>query len=70
VNEGEVEFPVDGMAAGCRVVVDGLDEPAFDVYGMDTLQAVSIASNIESLVKRLSSKFDFFWTTGEPYFDE
>jgi len=69
-KQEEVDFPVDGATAGCHVRIEGLDEPAFTVYGMDSLQAVNIASNIESLVTRLSTKFDFFWASGEPYFDE
>jgi hypothetical protein len=70
VRQDDVDFPVDGTTSGCHVEIDGLDVPAFDVYGMDSLQALSIASNIESLVKRLSDKFDFFWATGEPYFED
>lgn len=66
----EVTFPVDGVMCGCHVAFEGLDEPAFNLYGMDSLQAVNIASDIEPLIKRLSAKYDFFWITGEPYFDE
>lgn len=70
VRQEEVKFSVDGIVAGCHVELDGLNEPAFEVYGMDSLQAVNMASDIEPLLKRLSSKYDFFWLTGEPYFDE
>lgn len=70
VRQDQVNFPVDGTTAGCHVEIDGLDVPAFDVYGMDSLQAVNMASNIESLVKRLSDRFDFYWASGEPYFEE
>jgi hypothetical protein len=48
----------------------GLDEHSFDVYGTDSLQAVNLASNIEAIIKRLSDEYDFFWATGEPYFEE
>ena len=34
------------------------------------MQAVNLASNIESVIKRLSDKYDFFWGTGEPYFED
>lgn len=64
------KFPVDGEMSGCRVEITGLDEPSFDLFGMDSLQAVNLASDIESLIKRLGDKYDFFWITGEPYFDE
>ena len=69
-TEGNANFPGDGVASVCRVEIDGLDEPGFDLVGMDSLQAVNLASDIESLIKRLSDKYDFFWITGEPYFDE
>ncbi|MCH8544931.1 MAG: hypothetical protein LAT61_15315 [Alcanivorax sp.] len=70
VDQGTVSFPVDGVVSGCRVEVEGLDEPAFDLYGMDSLQAVHLAANIEPFLERLSDKYDFFWVTGEPYFEE
>jgi hypothetical protein len=66
----EVTFPVDGIMCGCHVEVEGLDEPGFDLYGMDSLQAISIASNIEPLIERWSDRYDFFWITGEDYFEK
>ena len=69
-TEGNVKFPVDGETSGCRVEIKGLDEPSFDLFGMDSLQAVNLASDIESLIERLSDKYDFCWITGEPYFDD
>ena len=53
----------------CHVDMEGLDEHSFDVYGTDSMQAVNLASNIESVIKKLSAKYDFFWATGEPYFE-
>ena len=70
VQEGDVKFPADGVAAGCHVEIDGLDERGFDLYGMDSLQAINLASNIEPLLERLSTNYDIFWLTGEPYFEE
>jgi len=70
VQQDDVQFPVDGVTAGCCVEIDGLDEPGFDLYGMDSLQAINLASNIEPLIERLSAKYNFFWLTGEPYFEE
>lgn len=70
VEQQDVQFDVDGVVAGCHVDIDGIDEAAFEVYGMDSLQAVNMASDIEPVLKRLSLKYDFFWSTGEPYFDE
>ena len=68
VKQESVEFPVDGVMAICRVEIEGLNEHDFDVYGMDSLQAISLASNIDPLLERLSTQYDFFWSSGEPYF--
>lgn len=70
IDPKTVSFPVTGPMAVCHVQLVGLDDYSFNVYGMDSLQAINLASNIEELLKRLSSKFDFFWSSGEPYFDE
>lgn len=70
VQQGDVKFSADGVVAGCHVEIDGIDEPGYDLYGMDSLQAINLASNIEPLLERLSTKYDFFWLTGEPYFEE
>jgi len=70
VQQQEKDFPADGVAAGCRIAIDGIDVPEIVVYGMDSLQAVNLASNIESLLEKRLSGYDFFWTTGEPYFEE
>jgi len=43
---------------------------SFDVYGMDSLQAVNMASNIDAVLERLGKKYDFYWSSGEPYFDD
>ena len=69
-TEENASFPVDGVASGCHVEIVGLEEPGFDMYGMDSLQAINLASNIEPLLERLSDKYNFFWITGEPYFEE
>ena len=70
LTENDVSFSTDGVAAGCCIVVDGLD--GFDevVYGVDSLQAVHLAADIEGFLKRLHTRFDLFWNTGEPYFEE
>jgi len=70
VAQDGVQFPVDGVMSVCHVEMEGLDEHSFDVYGTDSMQAVNLASNIETVIKRLSSQYDFFWATGEPYFED
>lgn len=69
-TENNVKISVDGVTAGCHVEIEGLDESGYDLYGMDSLQAINLASNIDPLLERLSDKYDFFWITGEPYFEE
>ena len=59
----------DGMAK-CPVEWDGLFENYADMCGMDLLQALQLASNIDSMLEKLRNKYDFFWASGEPYFDD
>jgi hypothetical protein len=72
VKEGMVNFPVGKEGCwGCHVEIEGLDEKYLEeVYGADSLQAVNMASNVESFLKRLQKKYDLFWLSGEPYFDD
>ena len=70
VDPTSVEFPVDEDMAVCHVDFDNLPEHNFDVYGMDSLQAVNMASDLEPVLRRLSGEYDFFWSTGEPYFED
>jgi len=70
VAQEEVQYPVDGVMSKCHVELDGLNEHTFDVFGTDSMQAINLASNIEVVIKRLSEEYDFFWNTGEPYFEE
>lgn len=59
----------EGMAR-CPVEWDGLFETFADIAGMDSIQALQLATDVDSLLKRLENKYDFFWPTGEPYFDD
>lgn len=72
VQQGMMDFAVGEQGcSGCHVGIVGLDEKYPDVYGADSLQAVSLASGaVASLLKRLSKKYDFFHLSGEPYFDD
>jgi hypothetical protein len=69
VAQAEVQYPVDGVMSKCHVEFEGLNEHSYDVFGTDSLQAINLASNIEAVIKRLSGEYDFFWATGEPYFE-
>lgn len=70
VTQDEVKYPVDGVMSKCHVEFEGMNEHSFDVFGADSLQAINLASNIEAVIERLSDKYDFYWDTGEPYFDD
>ena len=70
VEEGTVDFPVDGALSGCCVEIIGLPWEVREVYyGADQLQALQLAANIDPLVRRFERQFDFFFCTGEPYFE-
>lgn len=69
VEQNMVDFPIGDGVAGCHVEIDGLDEQYPEVYGADTMQAVNIASDIEPFLKRLSKKYNFYWSSGTPYFE-
>ena len=70
VEEGSVDFPVGDGISGCRVEFDGLSGEHCDtVYGADLLQALQLAADVEPTLERLRTKYDFFFPTGEPYFD-
>jgi hypothetical protein len=53
----------------CKIVFDGLPEDELEIYGTDSMQALSLATDIEEVLSRLSKRYDFFWATGEPYFE-
>ena len=70
VDTDKIDFPAKEGFAGCSITVVGLDETHPDVYGADTVQAVNLASNLEAFLKRIQKKYDIYWPSGEPYFDE
>jgi len=70
VDKDMAHYPVHEGYAGCHVEIEGLDEKYPEVYGADTLQAVNLASNVEPFLKRLQKKYDLYWLSGEPYFDD
>ncbi|HEV7606570.1 MAG TPA: hypothetical protein VGO61_04500 [Steroidobacteraceae bacterium] len=59
----------DGVAK-CPVAWEGLFEDFADIAGIDTLHALQLASNIDSMLEKLREKYDFFWDSGDPYFDD
>ena len=71
VPAGSVNFEVDGIVAGCRWEVDGLPEKVSDTtYGADSVQALQLAVNFDGVLASLRRKYDFYFPSGEPYFED
>jgi len=70
LEQSKTNFQFDEGTAGCMVKFFGVPENDIEVYGMDSLHALTLALDIDSYLKGLSKKYNFFWKTGEPYFDE
>ena len=49
-------YPLGDGVFGCHVEIEGLDEKYSEVYGADSLQAITLASNIEPFLRRLQKK--------------
>jgi len=64
-------FRVDADTSRCVVEFDGIpDANVGEIYGADSIQALQLAVDIEPVLKRLSRHYDFYFPTGEGYFDE
>jgi hypothetical protein len=70
INKNEVNFRFDEGTAGCTIEFDGLGEDNIEVFGIDRLHALSLSVDIDSYLKSMTTKYDFYWITGEPYFEE
>jgi hypothetical protein len=70
VEEGTVDFQVAGGTAVCTVEFQGLGEDSIKEYGADSIQALSLAVNIDRYLSRMKKKYDFYFPNGEPYFGD
>jgi hypothetical protein len=77
VAPSSVTFAVDADTARCVVEFDGLPEVARQawgadstVFGADSIQALQLVVDVDRVLRRLSQHYDFYFPTGEPYFDE
>jgi hypothetical protein len=59
-----------GKFAFCPREYEGLFESVADASGMDMVQALNLASDVDSMLKNQTNKYRFYWPGGEPYFDE
>lgn len=69
VEQEAVNFTVSPGMARCVVVFVEINEEV-DFYGMDSMQAIALTANIDAYLKHFDRKYDFFWLTGEPYFED
>lgn len=72
VEENMVSFSIseEGLV-GCHIETEGLvKEYQHEAYGVDEIQAINIASNIEPFLKSIQKKYDLYWQSGEPYFED
>lgn len=56
--------------AACPVEWQGLFKEFADAPGIDLLQALHQAADIDPILEKLRRKYDFYWPSGEPYHDE
>ena len=70
VEQNTVNFTISEGTAGCKYELLGLPEHITDtVYGVDSIQALQLASDIDGLLQSLGKKHQFYFLTGEPYFE-
>jgi len=69
LKKNDVGFDYDEGTCVCKIVFEGLEEPDVEVFGMDGLQALRLATDVDPYLRGLSNMYDFFWTNGESYFE-
>jgi hypothetical protein len=70
VEQNTVNFRISDGTAACTYELHGLPEQITDtVYGVDSIQALQLASDIDGLLQSLGKKYQFYFPTGEPYFE-
>jgi hypothetical protein len=66
---GSKPFPMDEGAASCGVHFEGLEGLDFEVHGIDAIHALAQATNIDEYLRPMTTKYDFYWLSGDPYFE-
>ncbi len=69
VKANSKAFPMDEGAASCTVHFEGLEGRDFDVHGIDAIHALAQATNIDGHLRPMTANYDFYWLSGEPYFE-
>ena len=71
IEENTVNFEFPPGAAACKIEFDGLPKSLVEeVHGVDSIQALALATDIDPFIKGLEKKYDLFWSSGDPYFEE
>jgi hypothetical protein len=72
VNPGSPLFRSDADTSSCIFEFEGIpDVKPNETFGADSIQALQLAiADVEGILKRLSGRYDFFFSTGEGYFEE
>jgi len=69
VEQGAVNFQVSSGLARCVVTFVEINEKV-EFYGMDFVQALALTANLDGYLRHFENKYDFYWATGEPYFED
>lgn len=59
----------ESQMAQCPREYFGLLPCVADAFGADTVQALALALDVDAMLRAHSSKYRFYWTSGEPYFE-
>lgn len=70
VSQSMVDFYIEGEVYACKVKIENLDESYPLVFGADGIQSLNLASNLEPFIERLQKKYNIYWHSGEPYFED
>ncbi len=69
VPPSSLPFESDSEMAVCDIEIIGLEEPYVQsMIGIDLLQAIQQAADVDPILKGFSGIYDFFYEDGEPYF--
>ncbi|MDY4341498.1 hypothetical protein SLW56_17055 [Xanthomonas sp. LF07-6] len=72
VEPGDSNARIDDGAAKCLVEFLGISVPGIYIYGIDHVHALKQAADVDLLLKGIANKYgyNFFWGSGEPYFED
>jgi hypothetical protein len=69
-REAKAGVELDEGASTSVITFEGLGVSDIEVHGIDSLHAVAQAIDVDKYLRGMTKSFDFFWPSGEGYFDE